>query len=42
MTICILYKYRSATEKYHPDITASVPIPARQGDVIFFSYYTIR
>ena len=29
-------------EKYHPDITQSVPVPAKAGDVIFFSYYLIH
>lgn len=27
---------------YHPDIVETVPIPARAGDVIFFSYYAIH
>ena len=29
-------------EKYHPDWIDSVAIPAKSGDVIFFSYYTIH
>jgi len=30
------------TDEYHPDRVDSVPIQARAGDVIFFSYYTIH
>ena len=30
------------TDKYHPEIIETVAIPARPGDVIFFSYYTIH
>lgn len=29
-------------QDYHPEITASVEVPARAGDVIFFSYYLIH
>jgi phytanoyl-CoA hydroxylase len=29
-------------ENYHPQITESVPVPAKAGDVIFFSYYLIH
>ena len=29
-------------EQYHPDKVESVPVPAKAGDVIFFSYYTIH
>ena len=30
------------TEQYHPDKVETVPIPAKAGDVIFFSYLTIH
>ncbi|MBN60579.1 MAG: hypothetical protein CME20_04395 [Gemmatimonadetes bacterium] len=29
-------------DQYHPDITETVPVPAKAGDVIFFSYYLIH
>jgi ectoine hydroxylase-related dioxygenase (phytanoyl-CoA dioxygenase family) len=29
-------------DQYHPDITETVAVPARAGDVIFFSYYLIH
>ncbi len=29
-------------DKYHPDFTPSIPIPAKAGDVIFFSYCLIH
>ncbi|NKB71353.1 MAG: hypothetical protein GKR89_30125 [Candidatus Latescibacteria bacterium] len=29
-------------EQYHPDRLPTVPVPARAGDVIFFSYYLIH
>ncbi len=29
-------------EKYHPDHVETVQVPAKKGDVIFFSYYTIH